>query len=110
MRGLPFKPQCCPDTATRPSSIGDDTESTAFRATMETPERAEIISKVQLLFANAWLKDKSVRRFRVRGLRKSGWNRWAALTYKIQQGPPARRKQLTRRLKLVRIPQTLNGG
>ena len=96
----PFKPQCCPQTATRTIRVlEDDPEITAFRTKMETPESAEIYKQRSQVaeFANAWLKDKiGLRRFRVRGLRKVRLESvWAALTYNIQQWIRLRwRKQL----------------
>lgn len=85
-----FKPQCCPQTASRVIRVlEEDPEILAFRAKMQKPEIIEIYKQRSAIaeFANAWLKEKiGLRRFRVRGLRKViRETLWAAITYNVQQ-------------------------
>lgn len=86
----PFQNQCCAKSSPRWLLRKVDSPAVqAFRAKMQTEEAKQIYrTRAEVAeFPNGWIKEKlGLRRFRLRGLMKTGMEAlWACLTYNIQQ-------------------------
>jgi len=91
-QSCPFKEKCCPTNKTQGRSVSRKEilpEVKIFTEKMKTEQAKEIYKQRSSVaeFPNLWIKEKlKVRRFRLRGLAKTGIEiMWAALTYNIQQ-------------------------
>jgi len=87
-----FKPQCCPQNASKGRSIARAAESAQvqqFKEKMQTESARAIYRQRGAIaeFPNAWIKDKlGLRQFHVRGWLKVRMETlWVCLTYNIQQ-------------------------
>ena len=88
----PWKPQCCPQNASKGRCIiraVQAPEVEAFQQKMQTQEAQAVYRQRGAIaeFPNAWIKEKlGLRQFHVRGLLKVGLEAlWVCLTYNIQQ-------------------------
>ncbi len=87
-----FKPQCCPQNATKGRAIVRAVQAPQvqeFKQKMQTQQAQEIYRQRGAVaeFPNAWIKEKlGLRQFHLRGLLKVKLETlWVCLTYNIQQ-------------------------